>query len=259
MVSGLTLSGIVFTMLICFALPIGLAVYIYRNENVAPVSFLVGAGVFFVSQMVLRIPLINMMSNTEWFQSLSQNLIFVVLFYALTAGTSEEVGRFLGFRLGLKKHLNWRNGIAFGIGHGGFEAMALVGVSSVSNLIMSISINMGTFDSHMTPVLGNMAEPLKYELTTASSEMFFLAGIERMSVIAIHIALSLLVLYALKRRKFSYLFYAVMAHTIVNIPAALYAPLDINVWYLQIYLIILALVSIHFIRYSHGDLTEKMN
>ena len=43
------------------------------------------------------------------------------LFLGFTAGLFEEVGRYLAFTTILKKRLDWKNAVAFGIGHGGIE------------------------------------------------------------------------------------------------------------------------------------------
>jgi uncharacterized membrane protein YhfC len=127
MVSMLALAGMIFSLALIFLVPLGLVVFFYRKEKIYLPAVLVGALVFLVFQLLTRIQLINYFSTMDWFAEMAQNIVFLIFFFALTAGIFEEVGRYLGFKFLLKKHLSWKNGVAFGIGHGGFEAIALVG------------------------------------------------------------------------------------------------------------------------------------
>ncbi len=74
--------------------------------------------------------------------------------------------------------------------------------------------------------------------------MFFFAGIGRMAALAVHIGLSVLVLYAVEKRKGFYLIAAIIIHGIFNIPAVIYGPLNISIWLVEAYIIIFAVVSI---------------
>lgn len=244
MVSMLSLAGMVFSLLLIFMVPLGLVIYFYRKEKIYLPAVLAGALVFLVFQLLTRIPLINYFSTMDWFAEMAQNILFLIFFFALTAGIFEEIGRYLGFRFLLKKHLSWKNGVAFGIGHGGFEAIALVGLANINNLVTSIMINTGTFDAQVAPQLGEMANYLKQVLVETEPVMFFVAGVERMAALAIHIGLSVLVLYAVKKRKLSYLLAAIIIHGIFNIPAVIYGPLNISIWLVEAYVIIFAVISI---------------
>ncbi|MDO9533848.1 MAG: YhfC family glutamic-type intramembrane protease [Bacillota bacterium] len=248
MVSSVSLIAMVFTLIISFGLPIGLAFYFYRKEGISLVAVLVGALVFVVSQVLLRIPLLNYLSTMAWYQQLAGNLILIALFLSVTAGLFEETGRFLGFKYFLKRHLSWKNGIAFGIGHGGIEAILLTGFTYINNLIYSIMINGGTFDQLLAPQLGpEMAAFFKEQLIISPPSLFAVAGLERSFTMVIHIALSLVVLLAVIRGKPVYLVYAILLHTLVNFPAVMIPGLGFSFWYAELYLLLLALWGYTFI------------
>lgn len=244
MVSIYSMAGMIFSLLLIFLVPVGLVIYFYRKEKIYLPAVLVGVLVFLVFQLLTRIQLINYFSTMDWFAEMAQNMVFLIFFFALTAGIFEEIGRYLGFRFLLKKHLSWKNGVAFGIGHGGFEAIALVGTATINNLGASIMINAGTFDTQVAPQLGEMANYVKQALVETEPVMFFFAGVERMAALAIHIGLSVLVLYAVKKRKAFYLLAAIIIHGIFNIPAVIYGPLNISIWFVEAYIIIFAVISI---------------
>jgi len=258
MVSGISIFFMFVTLAVSFGLPLFLAIYYYRKEKIVIVAVLVGALVFIVSQLLIRIPLLNFISTMPWYQQMAANLFLIALFLAITAGLFEETGRYLGFKYLLKKHLSWKNGVAFGIGHGGIEAIALTGFTYINNLVYSFMINSGTYDQMLAPLIGaEMAENIKNQLIDLPSYIFLVAGLERAFTIFIHIALSLVVLLAVTRRKPVYLLYAVLLHAAVNIPVVIIPGLGFNIIYAEIYLLILAVISCIYIRRSRNYFPEK--
>ena len=98
-----------------------------KAKILSGISF-TGAAVFILFQLVTRIPLIQLvLPGMDWYKETIQSNIWTYgLFLGFTAGLFEEVGRYLAFIL-ILKNLDWKNAVAFGIGHGGIEAILLVG------------------------------------------------------------------------------------------------------------------------------------
>ncbi|MBT9173566.1 MAG: hypothetical protein DDT21_01967 [Syntrophomonadaceae bacterium] len=252
MVSPFSIIFMVVSLLLIIAFPLGLAVYLYKKEKIFLKAILVGAMVFSVFQLLTRIPLLSALGNQPWFRELSADSLLFSAFLVggLSAGLFEETGRFLGFRYLLKNKLSWQNGIAFGIGHGGIEAIVLVGLAYVNNIVFSIMINQGLFDSAIAPQLGaEMAAFVKSQLIGTPPATFLLGGLERLMTIIIHIALSLLVLYAVINKKIAYLFYAILLHTMLNALAVTIAR-EFGIWYAQLYILLLAVTAVIYIGRS---------
>ncbi|MGI6327353.1 MAG: YhfC family intramembrane metalloprotease [Dethiobacteria bacterium] len=261
MVSTVSIFSMVITLLICFGLPIILFIYFYKREPIAVAAVLVGALVFLVSQIFTRIPLLNLFSSMEWYQQIAANIFLLALFLSVTAGLFEEVGRYLGFKLLLKKHLTWKNGVAFGIGHGGIEAIVITGFAYINNLVYSVLINSGAFADTIAPQLGpEIAAYIQDQLVNLPSYLFLVAGFERAFTIFIHIALSLVVLLAVVKGKAVYLLFAILLHTAVNFPAVIIPGLGYSILFAELYLLVLAAFSWMFIFRSRGsfpDLPDK--
>lgn len=257
MVNSASLLFMVLTLLIAFGLPLALIIYFYKKEKISLVAVLVGALVFLVSQIFIRIPMLNAFSGMEWYRQMASNLYLIAFFLSITAGLFEEVGRFLGFKFFLKKHLSWKNGVAFGIGHGGIEAIVLIGFTYINNLVYSIMINSGTFDELLAPQIGpEMAVILKEQLIELPAYLFLVAGLERSFTIFIHIALSLVVLMAVTRKKPVFLLYAILLHAAVNLPAVIIPALGFSIFYAELYLLLLAVLSCIFIRRSRNYIPQ---
>jgi uncharacterized membrane protein YhfC len=180
---------------VCFLFPIGITIINIKKSKISmkrgAILFLAGALSFFVSQICIRLPLLqNYFSQQVWFIRMSMQTWFVVLFYAGTAGLVEGIGRKLGLRLVAgKTQLTWFDGVIFGLGHGGCEAILLVGI----NGIYSFS------------VLGNQVD---LDL--------LLASFERLCAMAIHVFLSVLIAYGITQKRKWCLAAAVLLHTFVD-------------------------------------------
>jgi len=235
MVSSISIFGMVFTLIVSIAAPVVLAIILY---------IVVGAAVFVISQIIIRIPLLNALTGTSWHQQNSSSLIYLLVVYALSAGIFEETGRLIGFRFFRKNHLDWKNAVAFGIGHGGIEAALLVGMQSVNNLTISLMINSGSYDQLIAPSLGDQAEQVREALTGTPPAHFFLSGIERLAVLPVHIILSVIVCLAVVKRKYVLVLLAILLHGIVNAPAVLASPYALSVYVIEGMIIVMSVIAI---------------
>jgi uncharacterized membrane protein YhfC len=206
----------IFSLLVSTLLPIVLVVVLYIKKRISLAAVLVGALVFLVFQLLTRIPMLQMLSQVAWYRELSQNLVLIALFLSFTAGLFEEVGRYIGMRLFMKNKLQIKNGVAYGLGHGGFEAIVLVGLTYINNLVLSLAINSGQFESTFGAPLGASAELIRQQLINTDPYLFAVAGLERMMTLVVQVALSLVVLLALRRKNLIYLVYAILLHMLVD-------------------------------------------
>jgi len=261
MVSTASLAAMVFTLLISILFPIVLVIVLYVKKRISLVSVAVGALVFLIFQLLTRIPLLAVLGTQPWYQQMAENIVLIGLFLSLTAGLFEEIGRYLAFRFVLKSRLQIKNGVAYGVGHGGFEAMTLVGLTYVNNLIYSTLINSGQYDTLIAPMLGELGDTLRDQIVNTPAYAFALAGVERVFAIIAHIALSLVVLLGVRRGRFVYVIYAILLHTLLNFPAVLLSRLEHGIIYAEIYLLVFAIGAFLFIRriwqqYEHPEPVE---
>ena len=244
MVSSISILGMVFTLIVSIAAPVVLAIILYKRHRYHPLSLVVGAAVFVISQIIIRIPLLSALSTSSWHQQNSSSLIYLLVVYALSAGIFEETGRLIGFRFFRKNHLDWRNAVAFGIGHGGIEAVLLVGMQTVNNLTISLMINSGSFDTLIAPSLGDQAEQVREALTETPPAHFFLAGVERLAVLPVHIILSVIICLAVAKRKYVLVLLAILLHGLVNTPAVMASPYSLSIYVIEGMIIAMSVIAI---------------
>lgn len=214
----LSFIGMGTTALVCIVIPIILMIVMPKKTGSKFTVVMVGVLAFFVPQLLIRIPLIQFLSTKLFYQQFAQNNIYLYgLVLGLTAGLFEEFGRWAGFKWIIKKRRSWGDGISFGIGHWGIEAIFLVGLTMINNIVIGIFYNNNMLDVLVkTPEQMNALSAAVNALTNTAPELFFFGGIERLLTLPIHLSLTLIVLLGIKRHKASYFWLAVLLHTLVD-------------------------------------------
>lgn len=224
MVSGLSLIAMVVTLLICTIAPIvAWIIYAVKNKGKGVwLAWLIGAAGFFVMQIVIRTPILSLLSlSPEFVKFANDYYIVYVLILAFTAALFEIVARFVGAII-LKKKQCYEVAVGAGLGHGGIEAIFLVGMTYVNNILYSIMINSGTFDAMVdaTAQMGVDVTALvdvKKALIETSSATFLLAGYERILTMILHVAMTVLVFYFVSKKKsFVGILLCLLMHTVID-------------------------------------------
>lgn len=260
MVPVSTTIACVITLLVSLVLPVVmLIVYAAKNKKSGIVSaWFIGAAGFFVTQIVIRVPILTVLQSQSWFLSFGSNHLFLYAFsLAFTAGLFELAGRYTAAKL-MRKNLTFRRSLAAGLGHGGIEAMILIATTYINNLAYILLINSGAFDTILaqTAAMGvdiSQLELIREQLLALSPAVFLLAGFERILTMIAHAAMSMLVCYGVahKRTGICVLICLVM-HTFIDFTAVIsqMTSLSQTAAYIMIYTILaaVAVVSVLIIR-----------
>lgn len=209
MVPVSSIVAIIAVLILTIFGPIALAIiYAVRNKNQGVIpAWLLGAAGFVVMQVVLRLPILSALSFLPSFVDFANNhYVFYAITLAFTAGLFELVGRYVVAKIMAKKELSYVKSVAAGLGHGGIEAIVLVGMTYMSNLAYVFMINTGTFDAAINQVAEAGLDTsayiqLKDTLIGASPYLYLLAGYERILTIICHLAMSLIVCYFVAKKQ----------------------------------------------------------
>jgi len=253
-----TIAACCITLFVSLILPVlvlaGFALK-HRKQGILS-AWLLGAAGFFVTQILIRLPILTALQAQSWFLTFAQNHLFAYAFsLAFTAGLFELAGRFAVAKL-MRKRLTLRRSLAAGLGHGGIEAMIIVGITYINNLAYIAMINSGTFDTTLAQAAAmgvdvGQLELIKQQLLTASPALFLLAGLERILAMTGHVAMSMLVCYGVAHRKTAICTLLCLGiHTLMDLTAGISLVLPQSVAYPVIYaiLIVMAVISLFVIR-----------
>lgn len=208
MVSGVSIFAMVVTLVVTLVVPIVVwIVYTVKNkEKKVGGAVLLGAAGFFVMQIVIRLSIISMLSlSPSYMRFAAEHYVLYCLVLAFTAALVEVIARYAVAKI-LAKKLTYEHGIAAGLGHGGIEAVMLIGMTYINNLLYSVMINTGMYDVMVEQTAASGVDTTalltaKEQLIGTSASLFLLAGYERVLTIILHTALSLLVCYFVSRKK----------------------------------------------------------
>ncbi len=217
-ISMVSIGGMIFSLAIAVGAPIVLCIWFGVKKKAKLSSFFLGCGIFLVFAMVLE-QLLHVFVFKTIGETLQNNIFLYGIYGGLAAAAFEESGRLVAFRFFMKKRLNKENAFMYGIGHGGVEAILIVGVASINNIITSIMINSGgvqaTIDKMDPSLQQTTFEQLRVLWETPGYE-FYLAGVERGCAMVLHICLSIFVFKFVETGKKKFFVKAFVIHALVD-------------------------------------------
>lgn len=211
--------GMGFSLLVAFALPITLFILCRKRLNAARLPALIGALTFTVAVLVLENAAHGLLRPLTSSPAVQGSVLLTAVYGGLMAALFEEFGRLAAMKLFMKKTLTKENALMYGVGHGGIEAIILVGLLYLSNLITSVMINTGAIASAFAGLDADAAQALAAQLSPLSSSpplLFAAAGVERISAITLHICLSYFVYRAARYGERRYFALALAAHFAID-------------------------------------------
>lgn len=224
MISGSVVAAFAVAALATFVFPIVLLLVLCLRHQIGQKPMWIGAAAFFVSQICLRLPILSALGTQNWFLSFAENTIPYVVVLAFTAGLFEESARYVGARVLLKDRRQFRDTVAFGLGHGVCEAVLIVGLTEVSNLVFCLMLDSGAL-SPSDPALKASVDAL---MAVAPSTVY-LAIWERIFTVLFHVFAAVLIFRGVREKKLRYYWYALAAHTAVDTGSVLLSRFG-NVW-----------------------------
>lgn len=221
----------IFSLFISIGLPILTSILLIFKSKTYFKPILLGILTFLIFQIFTRVYLIQEILPTQvWYIVFTyQYPLLYVFLLSFTAGLFEECGRAIMMRYFMKK-ADINQAIAFGIGHGGIEAILLVGIALI------------------------MTNPLLID-----NQSLFMSGLERLSAMILHIGFSVLVYQALYQKKRYYVVLAIVAHTLVNFVSVVLMMNGVNLWIVEAILGLMAIIALVMIIIKWRNENETLN
>jgi uncharacterized membrane protein YhfC len=260
-VSTAAIIAMFVTLAICIGLPVVMLLFFRKKMGKGvTTAFLAGALGFFVPQAVIRIPGLQILSLLEGFTSFVQNHFWMyAVLLALTAGLFETVGRLVVFKTVLKNRLTYNTTLCAGLGHGGIEAIYLVGLTYVNNLVLSFMINNGSGFSILTGqgLASDQANQLITTMTQTTPATFYLAGFERVFTIGFQIGLSVLLAYGITRKQTTKFFALVLLlHTSVDFMTIVGQKAGWSIYTIEVFIAIVGMLAVYFVIWVRPRFAE---
>lgn len=218
---------ILLTAVLGIAIPLIAAIIWCRKKHEPFTTVLIGAATFLLFAIVIEKPLQSLVIQLDSpvSQFVNARPVLWGIIVGLFPGVFEESGRFVAFKTLLRRRTQRETGLTHGIGHGGFEAMFILGITYAEYFAFALMLNMGNFYELMIePVLDELTPEVTAQITAIvdqitgfSAAMLGLALIDRCIAVFFHIGASILVFYAARDKKKLWLYpLAILLHTVID-------------------------------------------
>ena len=257
-VSNLTVAILGLNTFLAVALPVG-TLLVLRKKTQSPVMpFFVGCLTFILAVVVLEGMVHSLVLTSPMGQRILGSPWLYALYGGLAAGLFEEVGRFVAMKLLKKKYTDRATALMYGAGHGGIEALLVMGFTMLQNLVYALMINAGAADALLSELPEVQAQSVAVGLATLAatpSAMFLLSPLERVIAMVLHISLSVLVWQAATQKgKLWMLPAAIGVHALVDAVAVLLQQLGVNVVAIEGAMILMDVAVVFWARRVYGQL-----
>lgn len=220
MVTTTSIIMIIIDLIIAVLIPVILAIVIKRKYHTSMKVFFIGCAVWFVFAMILEQLMHAAILLSPAGKTIQGNIWLYGLYGGLAAGVFEETGRFLSMKLLMKKNYdNSYNSLMYGAGHGGFEALYILGITMINNLTYAFLINTKQTELLLATVPAEQQETVRQTFQTlveTKPYTFLLGAFERFPAVLLHISLSVLVWIAVTKGKNALFPLAVFLHFFVD-------------------------------------------
>jgi len=217
-------SVLIFTyplgIFLVLALVIGLGVFLTRKYNLGWRLYWFGAALFIIAQ-ILHIPFNIFLDRLFKTGSLplppeQYQLIFSAIILGLSAGLFEEITRYIGLRWWAKDARTWSKGVLFGAGWGGIEAIIFFVVTMLLNYVVFTVLRSVDLSAILPP---EQQAPLVQGLDMFWNVTWYdslLGALERMLVLPIQVAMTIIVLQVFLRGQSRWLWLAILWHALLD-------------------------------------------
>lgn len=188
MVPIIKIIGMLFCISISFVFPIWFMIYLRKIKGADLQPFFIGIFAYIIFALgietyVFRIAFAVFPAFEKLF---NENYFFYAAISGIMAALFEEIGRFVALKIVIKDKDKISNTLMYGLGHAGIEAIMLVSLTMMYTLMLSLMVNFGMGETSLLPKYGEENyKALMDSLVLNNSEVYFVAGIERIATFAI--------------------------------------------------------------------------
>lgn len=216
MVSFISVICILIELLTLIIVPISIALFycLFNRRKGVWKAWLLGMAGFLVFHIMIRVPIMGVITNSAGFLVFERDhyILSCIVLAAVKAFVTVFVC-FLAAKL-LQKRLNRQQGIAAGLGYGTVNAMVLMGVPCVFDLIVAILVRMNLWASFVfklatwiyriwsdSILVYALADEILVSIKTEPAYAYLLDGYGSMLSMIMYIAVSLIVCYFVYKKK----------------------------------------------------------
>lgn len=213
-------THILIAMVLILAAVVIPVIYFKKTKQISLLVFLLGGVGFYLSSQIFENLLhrLVLQPQADGTIALMKNAPLLYVLYGIaTAAIFEETARYVIFRyLQKKRPLTIGDGLAYGLGHGGIEAL-FIGISGLLSLfVLAQLVSQGN-----SPLLAKLPQATISYVQKLQAGQIYLLAFERILALAIQVFLTFWVWTAVKDKKLGYFLAALGFHALIDLAPAL--------------------------------------
>ncbi len=260
-ISNSVIAALIVCGLLCIIIPAAaVVIFKLKNREVSLLSALWGAVGFIVFALILEqllhMVMLPVVQNNIWTYG---------LYGAFAAGIFEETARFLVFKTVMKKKTAPKDGVMYGIGHGGIESALIVGIGLINLAAIGILVNTVGVDEALKmsgatdEAIIAAADAQIEALTQQSVGMCFVSVFERILTMVLHVALSVWVFRAAREKGRIWLYpAAILMHAAVDFPVVLFQRGFLPLWTIYVIIAVLDVIAVFIAVRCYKSLSKQI-
>ena len=213
-------THILIAMVLILAAVVIPVIYFKKTKQISLLVFLLGGVGFYLSSQIFENLLhrLVLQPQADGTIALMKNAPLLYVLYGIaTAAIFEETARYVIFRyLQKKRPLTIGDSLAYGLGHGGIEAL-FIGISGLLSLfVLAHLVSQGD-----STLLAQLPQTMISYVQKLQAGQIYLLAFERILALAIQVFLTFWVWTAVKDKKLGYFLAALGFHALINLAPAL--------------------------------------
>ncbi|MCF0131682.1 MAG: YhfC family intramembrane metalloprotease [Pseudobutyrivibrio sp.] len=224
-VETLSIVCMVISMVMAIGFFLGLMLIFKFRFKMRLSAFFTGCGTMFLFAFVLEAAMHKVVLSGTRGDFITGNIWLYGLYGAAAAAVFEETGRFLAMKFVLKNQHDVANtGIMYGAGHGGFEALYILGLGMISNIALALVINSGAAEvlySGMDEATSALITAQMQTLWDTAPFMFLVGSLERAFAITAQIAMSIIMFKGVILKNVKYIILPLILHFVLDFVAVI--------------------------------------
>jgi uncharacterized membrane protein YhfC len=238
---GLVISFVI-TLIVELVVPLALAIILVRRFKISYLPVLIGAGIFFVVQL-LQVPILQWLSNLvgDAADEGMMQTVLDALVMGVSAGVFVETARMLVMKYVKQVERDLPDALAIGVGYGAAETILLVGLPVLTSFITMLSYRSVTNAS--LSFSADMISQIK-ALWSLPWYTPLLGAFERLTALLMHVTLSVMVVQVFIKGKMQWLFAAMGWHMLYESLSIFLSGLATNAGLIEGMLLVITVVNL---------------
>lgn len=223
-ISSSALTALYLQLIMVIVFPIAALIFLKVKSKASMIPFFIGGTVYVLFSVVILgiIGFVTIILGVS--DPIDNNPVLYIIYQAVVVGLTDETGRFVAHRVFMRGLEDDTTPLFYGIGHGALEAWTFVAVPAYSTIMFANEFSAigleGMIAKYPNMIEANIIEKVN-QINAVSYGLITTCLLERLAFFILHLALSVIIFYGVRKKKISFLWTAMILRAVSTIPSSM--------------------------------------